>query len=211
MRDSAASQMSSVQVLTTRNADLGRAVFAATLLATTLLGTALLTAILLAAALLATILLAAALLATALLATILLAAALLATALLTAILLATALLATALLATTLLALAGTGLTLPAALLVRRPERADLDAGAIWHAHRHPIGPDSDARTARPTGRRCAGIGGGWSAVGRGRNPGQRRCTAGIRIAAITRGRRARQPNQEPRQRASAQASRCGRR
>ncbi len=59
-------------------------------------------------------------------------------------------------------------------------------GPCWHAHRHPIGPDSDARAARPTGRGCAGIGGGRSAVGRSRNSGQRRCIAGIRRAGITR-------------------------
>lgn len=141
--------MASVLALSTRNADLGRAVFAAALLATGLLTTALLA--------------------------------------LAATLLATTLLATALLAAALLTLAGAGLPLPAALLVRRPERADLDTGAIWHAHRHPIWPDSDARAARPTGRRCAGIGGGRSAVGRSRNRGQHRCTACIRIAGITRG------------------------
>ena len=164
-----------------RAADVRRAVLPSALLATTLL-TATLAATLLTTTLLTTAL------ATTLLTTTLataLATTLLTTTLLTAAL-ATTLLTTALLAAALLTLAGAGLTLAAALLVRRRERADLDAGAIWHAYRNPTGPDSDARAARPIGWGRAGIGRRRPAVGRGRNPGRCRCAASIRRANIPR-------------------------
>jgi hypothetical protein len=179
-----------------RAADVRRAVLPGALLATTLLTATLATTLattLLTTTLLTTALLAVAL-ATTLLATTLLAAALattlltttLATTLLATTLLTTAL-ATTLLAAALLTLAGAGLTLAATLLVRRRERADLDAGAIWHAYRNPTGPDSDARAARPIGWGRAGIGRRRPAVGRGRNPGRCRCAASTRGANIPRG------------------------
>jgi hypothetical protein len=156
----------------------------ATTLLTTTLATTLLTATLLTTTLL-TATLATTLLTTTLLTTTLLTTTLLTTALLAAAL-ATTLLTTALLAAALLTLAGAGLTLAAALLVRRRERADLDAGTIWHAYRNPTGPDIDARAARPIGWRRAGIGRRRPAVGRGRNPGRCRCAASIRRANIPR-------------------------
>src|SRR6202022_4174401 len=187
--------MARVQTQMARAADVRRAVLPSALLATTLL-TATLATTLLTTTLATTLLtatLATTLLTTTLLTTPLLAAALattlLATTLATTLLtpaLATTLLTTALLAAALLTLAGAGLTLAAALLVRRRGRADLDAGAIWHAYRTPTGPDSDARAARPIGWGRAGIGRRRPAVGRGRNPGRCRCAASIRRANIPR-------------------------
>jgi hypothetical protein len=59
-----------------------------------------------------------------------------------------------------LALAGAGLAAPlwatrlrTGTLVRRRERTDLNARAIWHAHRHPTGADSDAGATGPADRR----------------------------------------------------------